>query len=337
MERKAMNKLRLLFLLIFVGLVFVTTICSAKDWKLGVPVPENSREQQMMLAEAENISAATEGRVNLVFSFFADQQENFGKEVSEGRLDGCLAVERDFSRLGFTPAAFAYSLPFAFSSQQEVDKVRKQFDSEILQELSSGDYTAVSFAGFGFAYLALTGKAQDEDALKEMKIWMPPVESAVTGAIDATPLNLVQSEVREVANGLKTGSIQGLISPLALDIMKRWHTRIRTVFATPVVYSYGVWVVRDQATSSLSAAEQKELFDAIKTVASKLDGAVAARNESSVKVMKRYKVEFVELSPEMSVEWQALRDEASARLVSEKAVSPHWVEKIKSALKDGNQ
>ncbi len=331
-----MNRTDIFYFVFFllVSILVVPETGVALDFRIGLPFPENIREYQLMVDEAKRISIETDGEINFIFSFLTDRKKTFGEDVRDGILDGCLALESDFRALTDSSAPFVYGLPFLFTSREDVEKVRRKLDDQLLEEMGKGSVTPFSFVDFGYSYLVSTKPVDTVQQVEEIVVWAPPVDSVVTAGVKAAGFSFSVAGGKEVLNGLKEGLIDAVVAPLPLIIMKRWHTRLKHVLIWPVAYSYGIWVVSDTTLKKLSAPEKAALQNAFQALGEKLEKAIEKRNKSAEKVMKRYKANFVVPSAALALQWKRYREQGTAAHIHAYPDMAEFTKKIEQLLQD---
>ncbi len=276
----------------------------AVDIRIGVPVPEKTKEYQLMLDQVDRIRTESEGKINIELHFMKDQQSRFGERVVTGELDGCLAIETDFASLGLGPESLAYSLPFAFPSREKVIEVRTGLDEMLLKNMSNNDVEAIDFVDFGFMYFGSSKDLSTLDEWKQQVFWLPDADSAAIRELKSTGLQFRQLEVKKVLNDLKSAQVDGVLAPLPLLIMKRWHTCLKYIYRVPVAYSYGIWTLHNQFLAALSVEEKNEVSARLKELGNTLENAFQQRTDNAEKVLQRYGIQFIEPVAEITAQEQ---------------------------------
>ncbi len=276
---------------------------SAAEIHLGVPIPEKTREHQLLIDQVTRIKAQTQGRIDLRLHFSQEGQAGVGKMVKKGQLDGCLAIETDFSKLGLGEESLVYALPFLFRDSDDVAILRAQLDVPLLENMSNDTVTAVGFVDLGFLYFAASSKdLATAENWPEQRFWLPLSDGFAGRRLRSTQLQLSNFEFKRVLDALKNDEVQVVLAPLPLIIMKRWHTRLRCVYSTPIVYSYGIWTVNKSLVDGLDSADSKALYACLQELGRTLEKAVHQRYESSLKVLERYNITFINPSPALSAQ-----------------------------------
>jgi TRAP-type C4-dicarboxylate transport system substrate-binding protein len=293
--------------MLFLFIIIPKAAC-ALDLLMGVPIPENTREYQTLTEAAKRIPDATDDTIHLVFSSPDRGKPGLAKKVMDKTLHGGLALGNDFKDLKLGPNAFIYALPFTFVSSRQVNRVRQGLDDDILSDLSKGPYEALGIVDFGFIYMMSSKPLSTPGDWLSRKIWIPEKGSFITG-LESLGLKTFPIASNEVLTQLNNGTVDALIAPLSGAILKRWHTRIRTVFDSPFAYTYGIWILSDDVFDKLSDNEQKALKEQIPALCSGLSAVFWERSQKARQVLTRYRITFVEPIPDMQNQWARWADE----------------------------
>lgn len=325
------------WVLIFVFCLFVVSPKSgmAVNVRIGVPVPEKTKEYKLLQERAERIRLESDGGITIELSFMKDERSRFGEMVAAQELDGCLALETDFTALNLGPQSLAYSLPFLFTSRQQAVSVRAKLDTILLENMGGEMVEALGFVDFGFMYLASSKKLSTREDWTKQVFWLPEAESIVIRGLKSTELQFRQFEVKRVLNDLKSGRVDGVLGPLPLMIMKRWHTALKTVYASPVAYSYGIWTVDKQFFSKLTGEKQHDLAAALNSLGAELERAFSQRTNNAQKVLQRYGIEFVEPDHEVVKQQRAWLQQWIPQAQRELKLSEDILQILTASVKDG--
>lgn len=274
----------------------------AGELRMGVPFPEDSQELTAVRKATADIDKATRTQVKITLSLFRPNEEGLAKKILDGELDGGLVMPNDIADLH--PDALVYAIPFTFTSYEQVDYVRRHLDAEILQKISTPDspYTALAIVEFGFAYVMSSQSVASPDEWGKRKIWIPG-EGEFSKFLGDLGLKAVPLPLAGVRAGLGDGTVDTVIAPLPVAIFQRWHTKTKKVFAVPFVYTYGIWIVRNDAITKLSADEQKTVRERLSSCCQELSTALRTRNDKGRGVLESYGHEFVAPDAVMQKQW----------------------------------
>ncbi len=292
--------------------VLLCMICLALDvgaieLRMGLPLPFESKEWTIAAKGAERMSQAPTGEVSVVLVPSEKDGPSIAAQLQRGELEGGLVIMQDFGTLSLGQDAFTYALPCTFMSTNEVFHIREKLDATLLQKLSEGPYEAVAIVGFGAAYAMSTQALSTPADWRERKIWIPSGDAFIQN-FNMLNLQTVSTSVKDVRARLKSGLLDTIIVPPTVAVMKRWHTRVRNVFDAPFVYTYGIWVLRDDVLERLSEADQKGVLKHLSVLCQELDDAIQGRNTKAREVLNRYGVAFLAPNAAMKEQWSHWAD-----------------------------
>ncbi|THB77808.1 MAG: hypothetical protein D6B25_05860 [Desulfobulbaceae bacterium] len=326
-----MRTLWIILLLLF-SLDVQPAVSSDGDLTLGVPFPENTREHTLLFEEIQRINQDSEEGLTISLRFVKDQNDSLADMAVSGELAGLLAVEHDFRTLGLDPDGLLYGLPFTFISENQVASVRSALDPFVLQRLSDGSFTALKIVGFGFMHLVSAKPLTTISDWQSQTIWVPPVDSVSTSGISGIGMTVSMNDPKEVLMGLKSKEIDGLISPLPLLVLKRWHTRMKHIFPYPIAYSYGIWLIEDGRFNELSYGQRRELTESIKKLSLLMSNALSDRSTGAVKVLQRYRIVFAEPENSFAEQWPSFFQQSLENLDVGVRPSAKALEKLRAQL-----
>ncbi len=283
---------------------------------MGVPFPEDTRELKIVGEAVTSIASATNGQVKLALSSLPPNQTGTGlaKKIFDGELDGGLVMGNDIASLH--PDALVYAIPFTFKSYEQVDYVRRHLDAGILQKLSAGPYEALGVVEGGFAYVMSSQAVASADDWRKRKIWVP-AEGEFSECLVRLGLKAVVLPLGGVRTGLGDGTVDTVIAPAPVAILQRWHTKIKKVFDVPFLYTYGIWIVRDDALNKLPADEQKIVRESLSRSCRELSTAIRERNDEGRDVLVSWGHEFVAPDAAMQKQWEQWAEEVWQHLGKE--------------------
>jgi len=275
----------------------------AAELKMGLPLPPDSKEWDIVSQGLEKCASSPLATVNVALVSPGKSGPSMASQIKSGALAGGLVMMQEFGTLPLGQDAYAYTLPCLFRSTNEIDFIRGKLDEAILQKVSEGPFEAVAVVEFGPAYVMSSQPLTDPSDWAARKIWVPS-EDAFSESLNAINLQTVLTPSKQVRSNLKRGVVDTVIVPATGAVIKRWHTRIRNVFDVPFVYSYGIWVLRDDALETFSAEERKVLRDQVAASCRDLGAAIRARNNKAREVLNRYGVTFIAPNSQMDEQWR---------------------------------
>ncbi|MFQ5610088.1 MAG: TRAP transporter substrate-binding protein DctP [Woeseiaceae bacterium] len=231
-------------------------IADAATLKIATVTPEGSAWMQDMRASAKEIKERTEGRVEIKY-YGGGIQGNDGKVLNKiriGQLQGG----------AFTPTALGgrypdinlYGLPLLFDSEEEAAYVRSRLDAKLARGLEEAGFVTFGFAAGGFAIIMSNTPITTLDDLKGKRVWVPEGDKISYASMEALSLSPVTLPLTDVLTGLLTGLIDIVaISPIGALVLQ-WHTKIKYITETPLVYTLGIMAVDKRAFDKIAPDDQ---------------------------------------------------------------------------------
>lgn len=316
----------------FFCLAVLAGAARAAELRMSVPFPENTKEWKAVARASKDIAEALKGKVDLVLLPPDKKGPKLAKMILDGTRDGGLVIGRDFADLKLGRDALVYAIPFTFKSTSQVDYVRESLDAEILQKLSAGPYEALGFVEFGSAYAMSSKALSTPDDWQDRRIWTP-TDGKFSACLGGLGLKTVPLPAKNVLKALKNGTVDTVFVPASGAVLKRWHTRIKEVFDVPFVYTYGIWVVADDAIHQLSPDEQIILRKHLLLLCKNLSTTIRSRNEKARKVLNRFEIKFVAPDAVMRRQWDQWAEEVWRYIAKEDKPTEEVEDKLKERLR----
>jgi len=310
---------------------FLSGLACAGELRMGMPLPSGSREWDIVSQGAERMANLPTGTVRIQLVAPGRNGPRLAAKIKNGTLDGGLVMMQDFDELDLGQDALAYAIPFMFKSTNEMAYIRAKLDEEILQKLSVGPYEAMAIVEFGSAYVMSSKPLADPDDWCTLKSWVP-AEGAFSESLNALNWTAVSLPSKDVRKTLKSGTVDTVIVPPMGAVIKRWHTRLKNMFSVPFVYTYGIWIVSDEALARLTAEEQQTVREYVPLMCRDLSATIRERNDKARQVLDRSGIELIEPNAAMWQQWQSWADKVWSDLDAEHRPGRDIEEKLKEHL-----
>lgn len=304
------------------SLLIMMSSVTAKNIKIATLSPDGTMWMQEMRAGGEEISKRTQGRV--VFKFYPGgvmgSDENVLRKMRIGQLQGGAVTTGSLADI--YPDIDIYSLPYIFSSLQQVDYVRSQMDLQLLGELEKKGYVAFGFAEGGFTYMMSDSSLHTVENVRQQKVWAPggnKVAEAVFNSADISPVSLPLSDV---LTGLQTGLVNTVITSPIGAIALQWHTRVKYVIDVPLTYIAAMLVMDKKAFSRIKKEDQAIVREVMTAAFKRIDAANRRDNLSAQEALKQQGIEYISLPEKSLNEWYEIGDKAIKKLQKNNSYSP---------------
>ena len=266
---------------------------AAATLKIATITPEGSAWMKDMRASAKEIKERTDGRVEIKY-YGGGVQGNDAKVLSKiriGQLQGG----------AFTPSALGgrypdinlYGLPLLFDSEEEAAYVRSRLDAKLAKGLEEAGFVTFGFAAGGFAIIMSNTPITTLDDLKGKRVWVPEGDKISYASMEALSLSPVTLPLTDVLTGLQTGLIDIVaISPIGALVLQ-WHTKVKYITETPLVYTLGIMAVDKRAFDKISSEDQAVVREVMERTYANFDKVNLVDNQGARDALLNQGIESV--------------------------------------------
>ena len=280
-------------------------------FKIGSLAPEGSVWILQFQEFAKEVEEKTGGEVGFrVYAggIMGDDQTMYRK-MRIGQLQGG----------GFTMAGIAQivpdfrimSLPFLFTSYQEVDAVTSGLLPQFRQRFAEQGMELIAMTEVGFIYTMSTRPIVTIDDLRQATCWTPagdPVSSTYLAQLGITP---VQLAIPDVLSSLQTGLVNTVFNSLYGSIVLQWFTKARYINDLPFGYAYGALLLDHKALAKLPQEHAAIIRAAADTYFPPLITKTRQSNEESKEILAKNGVQFTTFPAEAAEQLQGFRDQTA--------------------------
>lgn len=310
---------------------------AATTFKIATVSPDGTPWMARIRAAAEEVAARTDKRVQ--FRFYPGgvmgTDEAVLRKIRAGQLQGGMVAGGSLDSI--YADSQIYSLPLVFGSFEEVDYVRARMDALIQQGLENNGFVSFGLADGGFAHLFATAPVRGIDDVRGRKVWLPPNDPIARAVFDVVGLSPVTLPLADVMTGLQTGMIDTLaVSPVGA-VALQWHTRLKYVTDTPLLYTYGTMIIERRAFDKLTPADQAVVREVMGRALRDIDRQNRADQAGAREALKRQGIEFVAVAPDKLAQWQDAAREARERLAASGVYSRQMWDMLQGYLAEFRQ
>lgn len=281
----------------------ISTSAYATTFKIATVAPDGTRWMTELKEGAKEIKKRTQGRVK--FRFYPGgvmgNDKSVLRKIRIGQLHGGAITGGGLQ--GIDPDSQVYSLPLTFRSYDEVDYARERMDPLIIQGLYDNGYVSFGLGEGGFAYLMSDLPLDDVNNVKKQKVWAPdddPIGRAAFEAIGVSPIPL---PLTDVLTGLQTGLIDTVAASPMGAIALQWHSKVKYLNQTPLVYLYGTMIIQRKAFEKIDVDDQAIVKEVMSTVFNNLNTINRNDNEKAYAALQQQGIEFVTTGEEAEAQW----------------------------------
>lgn len=253
--------------------------------KIATLAPENTQLMKEFRAGAEEIKQRTDGRVILKFYAGGVQgsESKVLRKIQIGQLHGGTFSPADFQTQ--YPDLNVYGLPFVFESEDEVRYVRERMDSVLEVGIADEGFVTFGFASAGFAIILSNEPVRNHADLKGRKVWLPEGDLISYEAMKAVQLSPVALPLTDVLTGLQTGLVDIVAIPPVVALALQWHTKVRYVTRTPVLYVMGFMAIQNKVFGRLDPADQGVVTEVMRGIYERIDAASEKENAAATQAL----------------------------------------------------
>ncbi len=306
----------------------------AKVFKIATVSPEGSGWMKTMRAAGKDIEAATEGRVKLKFypGGVMGNDSAVLRKIRIRQLHGAALTGGSLRQ--FYPDVEAYSLPLLFRSFAEVDHVREQMDSKILQGIADGGFVSFGLAEGGLAYAMSDTPVTQVAQLREKKVWAPANDKAALQAMRAFDISPYPLELSNVLVSLQTGMINSVATSPIAAIALQWHTQVKYISDLPLMYFFATLVLEKRAFESLSEADQQVVSKRLGESFADIDGQNRKDNENAFSALQQQGLKVVNIPETDQQAWYKRANDATDKIIGDGLVSSEFYSQMQTLLNE---
>lgn len=274
--------------------------------KIATLAPENTQLMKDFRAGAAEIKDRTNGRV--IVKFYAGgvqgSESKVLRKIQIGQLQGGTFSPTDFQKQ--YADVNVYGLPFVFESEDEVHYVRERLDSTLQAGIESTGFVTFGFASAGFAIILSNEPVRSHADLQGKKVWLPEGDLISYEAMKSVQLSPVALPLTDVLTGLQTGLVDIVTIPPIVALALQWHTKVKYVTRTPVLYVMGFLAIKKSAFEKLSTEDQAIVDEVMTRIYANIDAASEKENSAATQALINVGLKDIEPLPG---EFEALREQ----------------------------
>jgi TRAP-type transport system periplasmic protein len=313
-------------------LAAVASAQAATTIKVATVAPDGTAWMREMRAGADAIRKRTDDRVEIKYypGGVMGDEPSVLRKIKIGQLQGGAFTGGELSQID--KDANIYSLPFAFRSQDEVDKVRARLDPMLKNNFRRAGFEAVGISGGGFAYLMSVKDIKTKDDLKAAKVWVPQGDSIAEAGFKAGGVTPIPLPLADVYTSLQTGLIDTVANTPAGAIAFQWHTKLKHMVDLPLTYVVGILVIDKKTLDALSADDRTAVNEELGAAFARLEKINRDDNAQARGALEKQGVVIFAPSADETKSWEAVGTSARKELTAAGEISPEMAAALDTAL-----
>ncbi len=314
--------------------LLVALPAQAKTLKIATVAPDGTSWMNELKSAADQIKKETDGRVK--FRFYPGgvmgNDKSVLRKIRVGQLHGGAITGGGL--VDINPDSQVYSLPLSFRNHEEVDYVRKHMDKVIIDGLKENGYISFGLSEGGFAYLMSDKPVNKVSELKHFKVWAPEGDDFSRAAFESIGVSPVQLPLTDVLTGLQTGLIDTIASSPMGAIALQWHSNVKYVTDTPLMYIYGTLVIKRSEFEKLTPEDQITVKRIMGETFTRLDRLNREDNRKAKEALEKQGIFFTSPSNSERKEWQDAVASAVTQLVNKNVISDQITKQLFKHIND---
>lgn len=319
--------------LIFLGMLLFSVTTHATVIKIATLTPDGTSSMKKMRSAAKEIATRTNNRVKIKFypGGVMGNQNSVLRKIRINQLQGAIVSSGSLSR--YYKDTTIYAMPFVFNSQEEVLYVRKKMDKLIIQGLENKGLISFGIVETGFTYILSDKPIKDVAFLRKQKLWIPDTASS-RNAVKSFKLTPVPLPFSDVLAGLQTSLVNTIIiSPIAC-IALQWHTQVKYLTETPILYGWGTLIIRDRTLNKLNKQDKKIVNEILTQTINEIDLQTQKDNIAALAALKNQGISFISPDNEQLIAWKKLAEQGNSELVAKNLNSKKMYDLINKHIAD---
>src|SRR5690606_17967827 len=234
------------------------------------------------------------------------------RKMRLGQLQGGVLTASELSLV--YPDAPLYSLPFLFSSWDEVAHARAVADPMLARGFEERGLHMLGVSGVGFAYLMGDKPLRTRADMAGIKLWVPANDTIAIRTFEAAGASPIPLPIGDVFTSLQTGLVDTVANTPSGAVALQWHGKLRHMADLPLTFVVGYLVLDDKAWQKLSAEDQAIVARAFDAAARRMDATVQRDNTGALEAMKKQGLSVNALEPAEAARWRAAGEQVINRM-----------------------
>ena len=320
----------------FIPLLFIIFFASPQSYALKIKIatiaPAGTAWMKEMKKGAKEINKKTSGRVK--FKFYPGgvmgNDQSVHRKIRINQLQGGA-----FSSSGLTSidsSIQVLSLPMLFKNFTEVDAVRKVMDDKIKQHVEKNGFVILGISEGGFARIMSTKPIHTLQNIRDSKVWIPEGDELVEETYRTLGISPIPLPLADVFTGLQTGLIETIASTSTGAIAFQWHSKLKYMVDTPVMYVIGVLAVSKKAFDKMKPQDQQIVKQEMNKVFSILDKINRKDNLGATAALAQQGIKVITPNPAETQKWRELSQQSIQHMVDNGMIDKALLDEVYKLL-----
>jgi TRAP-type C4-dicarboxylate transport system substrate-binding protein len=256
-------------------------VAESRQFRIATLAPSGTPWMELLERAAIEIAEKTEQRITIKYYAGAQQgdERDYISKIKLGQLDGAAMTALGLAQI--EPSILVLQLPLLFSSQDEVDHVATKMWPYFQSKFEKKGFRLGERGEVGWIYFFSKEKVTSLADLRKQKL--PVVGDDELGSTISNKLEIqgVPLGIPEVDAALTSGRVNACFSSPLGAIALQWHTKVKYMSSTPMVFAIGATVLSLEAVKKVSAEDQKTIEEISKRSQKKARALIRKANEDA--------------------------------------------------------
>lgn len=322
---------------LFVFVILLAGFCpplEGQTFKIATTAPDGTVWMETMRQAAKEIEQRTSGRVQ--FKFYPGgvmgSDSIVLRKMRVHQLQGGALASGALAQV--YPDSQIYGLPLVLRSLEEVDYVRQRMDPILMKGLEERGLIAFGIGESGMGYLMSEKPIRDVEDLRDQKMWVPEGDVISQTFLEAAGVSPIPLPFSDVYTALQTGLLEAVASPPVAAIALQWHTRVKYLTDTPVMYTYGMLVVNARDFRRITPGDQAIVREVFSRATAELNRRSRVDNARAKEALLGQGITFVTPTRAALARLESIAAKANRQLAEKGIYSEPLLEALKGYVRD---
>jgi TRAP-type C4-dicarboxylate transport system substrate-binding protein len=298
-----------------IAVLFSSNPSFAVRIKIATKAPANFKSAQIIKRMFKEIEEKTDR--NVVFKVYYGGVKGTGRDLllkmKSGEIHGAeftsgeaALVNRDIGIMG--PL-------LTFKNYKEVDYVFEKMSVHLKNQLEKRGYVVLGWFEIGFVYIMSVEPIESLEDLKSRKVWIPQYDHFDRAVFEAIGVPPIPMTIADVILALQTGQVDTVANSFVGAIALQWHTRIKYITDTPLLYAYGLLMITRESYNKIPGTYRETVHEIIDRYFNELKMDIRKSNRDSAQTLIKRGIKFVPATPENYEEFEQVVQGVKERLL----------------------
>jgi TRAP-type C4-dicarboxylate transport system substrate-binding protein len=271
-----------------------SAIAQPQEIRIATLAPSGTPWMEILERGAHEVADKTEQRIKIKYYGGGQQgdEKDYIRKIKLGQLDGAALTALGLSQI--EPSILVLQLPLLFETNDEVDYVATKMWPYFRAKFEKHGFRLGERGEIGWIHFFSKEKVMSLSDLKKQKVPVLGADQLASTIASKLEFNGVPLGIPEIDAALAAGRVNACFSSPLGAIALQWHTKVKYMSATPMVYGIGATVTSLDAVKKIPAADQKIVDAVAKRNQKKARALIRKANDDALTVLVRRGITVVQ-------------------------------------------